>query len=126
MKMKYYFYIFLLPFFMNAQEIAQHRWDYRVLVVTSPTFENKEANLQKKYLQLQTAGLKDRKLKVYHITKDGYTLDFNPEILKRSGYIDEPKAFKVSLIGLDGTVKYESEIPKNAAFFFTLIDGMPL
>ncbi|GER58262.1 hypothetical protein ULMA_03700 [Patiriisocius marinus] len=80
MKLKVLF-LLLIPFVMNAQDLHKHQWESRIIVISTPTFESSEAALQKSYLQTEVEKLAERKIKVYHVTNTGYTVDFNSEIL---------------------------------------------
>lgn len=111
---------------MNAQDLKKHQWENRIIVISSPTFDNKEALIQKNYFQSELAGLEDRKLKIYHITNGAYTIDFDSEILISQNSEIEIAGFNVSLIGLDGTSKYQATSPQPASIFFNLIDAMPM
>lgn len=111
---------------MNAQDLKKHQWNNRVIVISSPTFESPEAALQKSYLQSDIEGLQDRKLIVYHVTNTGYTIDFDTEIVTSENSEIEIGEFQVSLIGLDGTSKYQVTSPQPASEFFKLIDAMPM
>lgn len=127
MGMRLLLFIFLtLPVIMNAQDLEKHQWKNRIIVISSPSFENKEAAIQKQYLQSQVKGLKDRKLKVYHITNEGFTVDFNADVIVSKKSDNEITGFNVSLIGLDGSTKYQFTLPQSFDTFFMLIDEMPM
>ncbi|WP_271855175.1 DUF4174 domain-containing protein [Patiriisocius marinus] len=125
MKLKVLF-LLLIPFVMNAQDLHKHQWESRIIVISTPTFESSEAALQKSYLQTEVEKLAERKIKVYHVTNTGYTVDFNSEILMSQNSDSEISGFNVSLVGLDGTQKYQFTSPQPAELFFNLIDSMPM
>lgn len=127
LSMKYFLlFITLISFVMNAQDLKKHQWQNRLIIISSPTFENQKAALQLSYLTDETMNLQDRKLIVYHVTNTGYTTNFKEEIIPSINSEFEIEEFTVSLIGLDGTQKYEATSPQPASAFFNLIDQMPM
>jgi hypothetical protein len=118
--------ILTLPLAMNAQDLKKHKWENRLIVISSPTFNNEEAAIQKRYLQTQIEELEDRKLIVYHFTNDGYTVGFNEKIVTLKNSAFNSTEFNVSLIGLDGSEKFKESSAQPASQFFKLIDAMPM
>jgi hypothetical protein len=111
---------------MQSQDLKKHQWENRIIVVSSPEFDNAKAALQLDLLKQHPQGLKDRKLIIYHVTNRGYTLDFSSEIVTSENSEFEISEYNVSLIGLDGTEKFHATEPQPAETFFDLIDAMPM
>jgi len=111
---------------MQSQDLKKHQWRDRLIVVSSPTFDDTEANAQLEVLENAKAGLKERKLVVYHVTNSGYRQDFSSEILVSENSESEISRFNVALIGLDGTEKFHSIEVEEVSRFFNLIDKMPM
>lgn len=111
---------------LEAQDLKKHQWENRIIVVSSPTFDNDKASKQLARLQQHTLGLKDRKLVVYHRTNTGYSEDFGEQVYRIDPRDVAISSFKVELIGLDGTEKFRSHKVQEAAIFFGRIDAMPM
>ena len=119
-------FILTVPILMQAQDLKKHQWKHRIILVSSADFDNKKAQQQLQLLQDELTGLQDRKLKIYHITNQGYSTDFGEEIIVSKSSNTENNSFSVSLIGLDGTEKDSFNSPQIATVFFRLIDQMPM
>lgn len=118
--------ILILPLAINAQDLKKHKWENRLIIISSPTLQNQQATIQKSYLAAEVEGLKDRKLIIYHITNGGYTVGFDPKIMVRKNSEVKISEFQVTLIGLDGRSKYQVTSPQPASHFFKLIDTLPM
>jgi len=112
-----------------GQNLDQHQWKERILIITSK--DNNSLQQQLDSLRKDIEGLQERKLMIYQVTPEGYakgikknnwtvTTDFYKEIKK------EKKGFEVVLIGLDGGVKLRQTKLLTLEKLFTLIDGMPM
>jgi Domain of unknown function (DUF4174) len=124
--MKFLLLLILIPFVMDAQDLKKHQWEDRIIVVSSPTFGNSQAKAQLALLKSDINALKERKLRVYHVTNSGFTFDFGKEILVAENSQTAISGFHVSLIGLDGTEKFHATEVQEATKFFRLIDAMPM
>ena len=111
---------------MDAQDLRKHQWEHRIIVVSSPTFGNTDAEKQLALLKANTLALNERKLVVYHVTNAGYTVDFHDDILVSENSESAIESFQVSLIGLDGNEKFHATTVQAAEKFFSLIDAMPM
>jgi hypothetical protein len=112
-----------------AQDLEQHEWKDRVLIVTSNTtqFIDWQIDLFRK----NQKGLKERKLIVYKVTPTQYAKGIDSK-----DWIDDTnfyskikrtqKDFEVILIGLDGGVKLRETHLVPLQKLFPLIDGMPM
>lgn len=117
----------------NAQELDAHRWENRVLLVITENDNDPTLSKQLKELNSDIEGLKERKLIIYQVFPAYYKSGFanNAKVIKSDEslfkkYNTSSDQFKVVLIGLDDSVKYEkSGLLKNTALF-SIIDGMPM
>lgn len=117
----------------NAQELDDHRWKNRVLLVLVANDNNPTLSKQLKELNSDIDGLNERKLIIYQVFPTYFKLGQtdNTKVIKSDRsvfkkYSTSTDAFKVVLIGLDGSVKYEKYgLLKNNALF-EIIDGMPM
>lgn len=135
LKIKIVFTILLFLTFMNklsAQELSQHQWEDRILIILTDSFENEMAKEQLQLFKKSWNGLEERKLIIYEITPEEYQLHHaDTEIISGASDLYEqfnPRSntFKLILIGLDGTVKssYNQPVPPNN--IFKRIDQMPM
>ena len=111
---------------MDAQDLKKHQWEHRIIVVSSPTFGNSDAEVQLELLEKNKNALIERKLLVYHVTNAGFTLNFEEEIFVSENSQSAISGFNVSLIGLDGNEKYHATQVQDPEKFFSLIDAMPM
>ena len=117
--------LFFISFAMFSQNLTKHQWNDRLLIITSETFDNDRAQRQLRMLKKEMSGLKDRKLIIYHVTSEGYKTNFNTEVSGESE-ISVGEDFQITLIGLDGGEKFQSDRPEPASVFFSKIDSMPM
>jgi len=124
--------ILLITLNLSAQQLQNHRWQNRLLIIV-----DKEANSTKRLAQLailkkDRKGLAERKLLLYQFTKKGYQKGLLEEqkwlaITDDMGLLTNEKAtFTLYLIGLDGGVKMEKKEVVSLKHIFALIDGMPM
>ena len=126
-----FFYILLcLCMTSLAQELEQHRWQERVLLVFG---EQEDTPALKKQFELLTQaqeGLEERKLVVYQVLPDYCSLMFQQkESIPRSPSFKHKKTkapFEIVLIGLDSGVKLRQTKILTTEELFALIDGMPM
>ena len=86
--------------------LAAYQWQSRVLVIDTPTKQGAEYLRQISLLEAAQAGLPERNLKIV-------TSPFAP-------------TFRVRLVGKDGGVKLDQNVPVESAALFALIDAMPM
>ena len=86
--------------------LAAYQWQSRVLVIDTPTDQSAEYLRQISVLEAAKAGLPERNLQIV-------TRPFAP-------------SFRVRLVGKDGGVKLDQNVPVESAALFALIDAMPM
>ncbi|GGD44586.1 hypothetical protein GCM10011361_09450 [Muriicola marianensis] len=127
--MKPFVLIFLLlcmPKNSLAQELRDFRWKNRLLLLC----ENGE-NLEQSQKQMDlfkdfAQEMEDRKLLLL-FSSDGQLLDVNRNLLTKNTALPLSLGFTgVILIGLDGTVKWESGFYADPSEVFRVIDSMPM
>lgn len=130
------FGLFILLFFMNdvdAQNLADHRWQNRLLLIKADLNTPNLYQQQLKILKGDEAGLKERKLLIYHIKNQQYRKGLNSELpyqnitdnyLKRVS--NSKFDFEIILIGLDGGVKLRQDNVLKIDKLFGIIDAMPM
>lgn len=117
---------------MNAQDLSQHQWKNRLLLVITDDTNTTVFQNQIKALELQKTELEDRKLIIYQITPTHFKsgISNNSDWMKRpelyQDFKTSDKAFEVLLIGLDGGVKLRQNTVLTAQTLFNTIDAMPM
>jgi len=112
-----------------AQNLEQHEWKNRVLIVTVKNIELLQPQID--LLNKDIKGLKERKLVVYKVNPEQYAKGINSKrwISNKTFYSklkQTSKDFEVILIGLDGGVKLRQTSLLSLEKLFALIDGMPM
>ncbi|NNL15890.1 MAG: DUF4174 domain-containing protein [Flavobacteriaceae bacterium] len=115
----------------HSQNLSDHLWKNRVLLVVSKTLDNSLYLGQIKELKNHEQGLKERKLIAYHITPAKFKkgLENNNWELSKSLYKTYNKSnteYKIILIGLDGGIKHQQNEVLSCSDLFSIIDGMPM
>lgn len=131
---KYAFIIFLLASNqMNAQNLDQFRWKNRLVLLLTDHADNPEVLNQLKIFESDLEGLKERKLKVIHLTSDQTKIwDTKTEVWSKSDgqlfqkYRKQDASFEMILIGLDGGEKLRKSLPISLDQLFAVIDAMPM
>jgi hypothetical protein len=116
---------------MMSQEITDHRWKNRVLLVF--TQDTNAPNFKKQIDELKKngKGLKNRKLIVYQIAKDSFRTGFTNLKWEKTpnsfvNFKDKNSTFSVVLIGLDGGIKLKQKRFLSCIDLFNIIDVMPM
>lgn len=108
--------------------LARYRWKNRVLLVFGPHAEDEEFQMQMGQLASQSDGVRERDIAVVPILangKGGMATRRDAAMLAKAHAI--PKgAFRMVLIGKDGTVKRIDDHPMDVERIFEVIDGMPM
>jgi hypothetical protein len=117
---------------MSAQDLSQHQWNNRLLIVMTKDTTNLDFQNQIKILQKKEKGLLNRKLIIYQMTSTHYKKSLSKEKVwtektndfqnLRTNY----KGFEVMLIGLDGGIKLKQNSVLTTDLLFNIIDGMPM
>ena len=116
---------------MSAQDLSQHEWKDRLLLVL--TTENSK-ELYKEQMDLfkdNIAGLEERKLVIYSVMPEKYKKGIQAEKWVESTrlndrYREGGKEFEVILLGLDGRVKLRQSEILSIEKLFRTIDAMPM
>lgn len=115
-----------------ADGLASVRWEYRPLLIFTPTDLDKRLSRQTTMLANEAAGLVDRKIAVYIVERDRVFTTFGAPApaarattLRRRFRIPDD-TFRVVLVGLDGGAKYSEDEPISTDRLFAVIDGMPM
>lgn len=124
-------FLLLLPLLTYAQDLTEHRWQDRLIIISADSYQHPKLIQQLKEFQNKTTELADRKLIIYQITPTSYIKGIeNNQPTKNSTlykkYNSTNKTFKVILIGLDGGLKLQSHKVVPAAQIFDQIDQMPM
>lgn len=118
-----------------GQNLENHRWKNRVLIVKTSHTNSKKYVTQLKEFQNFNDELKERKLIIYNINNDEYssinysTNTHNTGIVSKevhSNILTESKNFEVILIGLDGNIKLQKNETIAAERLFSIIDAMQM
>jgi hypothetical protein len=122
----------ILLFNMNAQELEQHQWKNRILIIKTNQDSNNVFYKQLAEVLSDKKGIIERKLIIY-TANDAILkmLDFSKnkevEISNTKDGILKPKEnFEILLIGLDGGIKLKQDEFLALENLFSLIDGMPM
>ena len=128
--------VFLLLLTLNqntkAQDLSEHRWNDRVLLLLTLDTAKSTYKSQVKFLTDSIRGLEERKLVVYHVTPRAFKKGLQSKALWQQSaalferYVRYPNVFQVTLIGLDGGVKLQKEGRLSTKELFRAIDAMPM
>ena len=115
-----------------AQGLSGIRWEYRPLLLFTPTKTDENLSRQTPLLADAIRGVEDRRLAVYVVERDRvFTLYGAPapgidHDTLRDRFSVPDAQFRVVLIGLDGGAKLTSDEVVPIEKLFGLIDGMPM
>ncbi|MDX1472074.1 MAG: DUF4174 domain-containing protein [Flavobacteriaceae bacterium] len=121
---------------MNSQNLQQHQWKNRVVIVKTAQIDAEIYNAQVKEFKDKPKEMADRKLVLYTIQGDNYQMiDFSSSDDQITGNIkngfkdslfNPDSDFEVILIGLDGGVKLRQNTILTKEKLFSTIDAMPM
>ena len=130
---QFFFIIFFSSFFFFSEAIHHHTRIYsnfflktkyffsnRLIIFDTNDSENK---LLKSLLFINKCKIDNRKLKIFYKKHNSY-FDLENDEKETSLKLDLP--YKVSLIGMDGELKFKSAKLPNFEKFFEIIDKMPI
>ena len=95
-------------------------WNNRIILFNTGSYEYekiKEDFLKKECLII------NRRLKIF-IKKKNLFIDINDS--KNKLFLDAKFKYKVTLIGIDGEIKYQSNVFESFTKYFNIIDNMPI
>jgi hypothetical protein len=116
---------------LMAQDLKQHQWKDRLVVIFTDDREGGRYIEQITILKGELEGLEDRKLVVYTLWGESYRvgLESNNWIAAESEDLQKlgsDAPFEVLLIGLDGSVKLRQAEVLGTDELFARIDAMPM
>ena len=113
---------------VSAQQLKEHRWNDRVLLLYTDDLANPQYERQIRELQRDWQGAEDRRIVVYTILKERYARGLPAEswVRKASPLKLPATGFYLELVGLDGGTKLREEQYQPIADLWSLIDGMPI
>lgn len=117
---------------LNGQNLNQHQWKHRVILIIANATENDNYKAQLEEFDVDSDAFKERKLIIYSILPEHYHLQgkSTSDWIKGSelykAYNPKKVAFKVILIGLDGSVKLEQSDILITQKLCSTIDAMPM
>lgn len=101
--------------------LAASRWQSRVVVIVAPSADDTRLAQQRRNLATVPDGLRERAITVMEAVGDGAEAR---RLRARLG-LKEP-AFRVFLVGKDGTIKRSDDRPVSTDALFATIDAMPM
>ena len=126
----------LISSIMNGQNLKDHTWENRILIVKTHDAQSSKYQKQLKEFDNSVKGLNDRKLIVYQIIGSRYMLkDYGNSNQEETGelssnltkeILNEAYDFEIILIGLDGGVKLQKTEVVLKEELFSIIDSMPM
>lgn len=115
-----------------ADGLSSVRWEYRPLLLFTPTPLDNRLSRQTTILANDDRGLIDRRLAVFVVERNRVVTLFgapapeaNAKRLRLRFRVPDA-SFRVVLIGLDGGAKLTSDAPVTAETLFSTIDAMPM
>lgn len=115
---------------INAQNLSQHRWQNRLILLLTSDTKSSSYQDQVKLLKVDPKGLKERKLLVYSATPQRFKQGLNKKEWQAGdrfySRFQREEGFEFLLIGLDGGVKHRQSTVMKLEQLYTLIDGMPM
>lgn len=132
--MKNLFFIFLIMIFskfsaLHAQNLSQHLWKNRVILILSE--DNSAFERQMLAFKANEKGMYERSLIVYHLKSDEYEQVMPKGDVQRSMNLFKKNnqanvSFELILIGLDGGIKLRQKEFLSCEKLFAIIDSMPM
>jgi len=132
--MKNLFFVFLIMIFskfsaLHAQNLSQHLWKNRVILILSE--DNSAFERQMLAFKANEKGIYERSLIVYHLKSDEYEQVMPKGDVQRSTNLFKKNnqanvSFELILIGLDGGIKLRQKEFLSCEKLFAIIDSMPM
>lgn len=120
---------------ITAQDLKEHRWQNRLLVIVTDSPENGNLKSQLALLSKDTTGCIERKLAVYRVLPGSYWFSNFPlkagdnhvaSKMLYNKFSKKGQAFTIYLMGLDGGIKQTSHKPWTLQEIYRFIDAMPM
>ena len=125
--------LFLILVFQDVNGIHHHKrvsqnflietpyfWNNRIIVLNLTDSEHKK--MKQDFIK-KKCEIINRKLKIF-VKKNNFLIDLEDSKIKDLPYFKFK--FKIVLIGIDGEIKYQSNILESFERYFNLIDDMPI
>lgn len=126
----------LLFLYAYGQNLDNHKWKDRILIVKAETEASIKYQNQIKELRNSPAAFKERKLVIYQVIGKKYELiDYDNQETKMYGEVSNQMnlnilnkkiPFEIILIGLDGGIKLRKSDMIRKEELFSIIDSMPM
>jgi hypothetical protein len=113
-------------------DLSAYQWKNRLLILFAPSEDDRVYQSFKEQLQKRTQEIRDRNLLIFHVFESGEgrldDLSLNKEQARslRKRFSIKMGQFKLILIGKDGEVKFQGELPAELSDIFSIIDAMPM
>lgn len=125
--MKWYYILLFFTGCLFAQDLEQHQWKDRVIIISADQNSKQYLEQQIAIFKNDVSGLRERKLVVYSCEDHDCLYDNFLDPLSRSSFKGKPaNGFQLQLIGLDGGLKYSFKEIISLEKLFAIIDGMPM
>lgn len=120
---------------LMAQNLKQHQWKYRVVILQTLDSTNNSFQKQLKEFKKSNDAFSNRKIVLYEVVNSKYRvtnyvknsktewMDIDPEFTYK---FPKNKCLKVTLIGLDGGIKLNRDELILKQELFNSIDAMPM
>jgi len=121
-----------LPFSGFSQGLVNYQWENRLVLLFAPSSSDKDYQAQMDALHKVSEGLADRRLVVLSVFSDSMTsTDDKAWTYKdvrnlRMKFLPKDQESAYLLIGLDGGVKWRTDLPASTEELFDKIDAMPM
>jgi hypothetical protein len=114
---------------LHAQNLSQHLWKNRVILILSE--DNSAFERQMLAFKANEKGMYERSLIVYHLKSDEYEQVMPKGDVQRSMNLFKKNnqanvSFELILIGLDGGIKLRQKEFLSCEKLFAIIDSMPM
>ncbi len=116
---------------MKAQDISDHKWENRLVLILTDQTDNENCRKQVEELKNHQDGVNERKILVYCITPESFKTGLSDEKWQKAEtvynrYKKTDSQPEIILIGLDGGVKLRANEFLSAQELFATVDAMPM
>lgn len=128
-----FFFFYMISYSENtkAQDLSNHEWKDRLVLVLVDDITNEKYYSQLEELQSNLEGVQERKIVVYHITPEKFKVGLSDKEWQKSEtiykrYKNTDSQPEIILLGLDGGVKLRAKEFLSNQKLFDTIDAMPM
>jgi hypothetical protein len=113
-------------------DLSVYQWRNRLLVLFAPSQDDQVYQSFKEQLERRAQEIRDRDLLIFHVFEGGESrLDDLPLNKEQVRSLRKRLSIKMGqgkwiLIGKDGEVKFQGELPVGLSDIFSIIDAMPM